>query len=111
TVIKSASFHQTGTKDDLKSYLEKNAQKIKEQNEFRYAGLGFDIRNKHLSFFDNPDDRHPIASFFCTRLATENRIVASNPAGALALHQQPASHPIHLLLMDDILADRISAHF
>lgn len=111
TVVKSATFRKVGQKNDFESYLEKNSQKVKDSNDLRYTGFGFNIHKSHLQYFDNPSDRHPVASFFCTRLATENRIVASNPAGAIALFQQPASHPIHLLLMDEKLADRISGHF
>lgn len=111
TVVKSASFHRTGTQTDFESYLEKNAQKVKESHNLHYAGLGFNIHQSHLQYFDNDQDRHPVAPFFCTRLATENRIVASNAAGAIALYQQPANHPIHLLLMDEKLSARISGHF
>lgn len=110
-IVKSASFNKTGQRADFAAYLEKNAQKIKQQHDFHYAGLGFSIHQSHLQYFDNPSDRHPIASFFCTRLATENRITASNPAGSIALFHQPASHPIHLLLMDEKLSERISTHF
>lgn len=111
-VVKSAAFNRTGKKADFQAYLEKNSQKVSHSpHEYGYAGLGYNIHQSHLNWFDNPSDRHPIASFFCARLATENRIIASNPASAIALYQQPAAHPIHLLLMDEKLADRISTHF
>src|SRR6202034_3807328 len=74
TVVKGASFKRTGKKEEFESYLEQNSQKIKQNNGFQYAGLGFSIHHTHLQYFDNPNDRHPVASFFCTRLATENRI-------------------------------------
>jgi len=111
TVVKSASLYRTGGKADLESYLEKNAQKINEPNNHSYAGLGFNIHHTQLQYFDSPTDRHTVAPFFCMRLATENRIIASNPANAIALHHQPATHPIHLLLTDEKLADRISKYF
>jgi ABC-type transporter Mla maintaining outer membrane lipid asymmetry ATPase subunit MlaF len=111
TVIKGATLHKTGNRDDLEAYLEKNSQKVSQSHDLRYTGLGFDIHKSHLQYFDNASDRHPVAPFFFTRLATENRITASNAAGAIALYQQPPNHPIHLLLMDEKLADRISAHF
>jgi predicted ATPase len=111
TVVKSATLHKTGNRGDLESYLEKNSQKVKADSDLRYTGLGFSIHKNHLHYFDNSIDRHPVAPFFCARLATENRITASNPAGAIALYQQPANHPIHMLLMDEKLADRISQHF
>lgn len=111
TVITAAKLRRTGTRKDLLAYLEKNTQRTGRSGEYHYAGFGFNIAHSHLGFFDNDSDRHPLASFFSTRLATENRIIASNPAGAVALYQDPATHPIHLLLMDDKLAERISGHF
>jgi energy-coupling factor transporter ATP-binding protein EcfA2 len=111
TVIKGATLHKTGNRDDLEAYLERNSQKMKEPHDLRYTGFGFNIHKTHLQYFDNSHDRHPVAPFFCTRLATENRIIASNPAGPIALYQEPANHPIHMLLMDEKLANRIGAHF
>lgn len=111
TVVKAATLRRAGTQKDLLAYLEANTQRTGAAGQHHYAGLGFNIAHSQLGYFDNNADRHPVASFFCTRLATENRITASNPAGAVALHQEAATHPIHQLLMDDKLAERISGHF
>ncbi len=111
TVVNAATFRRTGTKDDLLAYLEAHSQRTGHSGNCHYAGLGFNIHNSYLHFFDNEADRHPLASFLCTRVATENRIIASNPAGPIELYQSPATHPIHLLLMDDKLAEKISSHF
>lgn len=112
TVVKSASLHKSGKQADLRAYLEKFAQKVTPNlNEVHYAGLGFHIHENHIQWYDNPSDRHPIAPFFSTRLATENRITASNQAGPIKLHQEAVKHPIHLLLMDKSLADKIGTYF
>lgn len=110
-VIKEATFRRVGTHEDLRRYLDKNALKLGDPGQLQYAGIGYNIHHSHLGYFDQPHDRHPVASFFCTRLATESRITDSNPAGAIALFQQAPSHPIHLLLMDNILAAKISNMF
>lgn len=110
-VINDATFRRSGTHKELREYLEKNALKIGNPTEFRYAGLGFDIYHSHVSYFDNPLDRHPVSSFFSTRIATETRITDSNPTNSIALYQAPPSHPIHMLLMDNILAEKISNLF
>src|SRR5665213_452291 len=110
-VIKDASFRRSGTQKELREYLDKHAQKIGEIGDLRYAGIGYNIHHSHVSFFDQVYDRHPVASFFCTRLATDTRITASNPAGAIALYHEPPSHPIHSLLMDNVLAGKVSALF
>jgi predicted ATPase len=110
-VIRDATFRRTGTDKELRDYLDKHALKIGEITQYRYAGIGYNIHHAHLNFFNNPDDRHPVANFFSTRLATETRITDSDPANAIALYQEPPTHPIHALLMDDVLATKISNLF
>lgn len=110
-VISDATLRKTGTAEILRQYLEQSAQKSGSNSEVTYGGIGFNIHHTHISYFDKPQDRHAVAPFFCTRLATEDRITASNPAPAIALHQQPPTHPIHLLLLDPSLGDRISKLF
>lgn len=110
-VISGTTLRKTGTAAILRQYLEQSAQKSGSNSEITYGGIGFNIHHTHISYFDQHQDRHPVASFFCTRLATEDRITASNPAPAIALHQQPPTHPIHLLLLDPKLGDSISKLF
>lgn len=110
-VISDATLRKTGDAAMLRQYLEQSAQKSGSNSEITYGGIGFNIHHSHVSYFDQQQDRHPVAPFFCTRLATEDRITASNPAQAIALHQQPPTHPIHLLLLDPNLGERISQLF
>jgi energy-coupling factor transporter ATP-binding protein EcfA2 len=111
TIVTNATIRKIGTTADLHLYLEKNAQKTGDITNLTYGGIGYNIHHSHVSYFDQPSNRSPVASFFSTRLATEVRITASDPAGAIALYQAPPSHPIHLLLMDPILGDAISDLF
>jgi len=110
-VISDSTLRKTGNSVLLRQYLEQSAQKSVSNSEITYGGIGFNIHHSHVSFFDQQHDRHPVAPFFCTRLATEDRITASNPAQAIALHQQPPTHPIHLLLLDPHLGETISKLF
>lgn len=110
-VIQNASVRKIGNGDDLRKYLEKYAQKSPDTVNLTYAGIGFNIHHSHVPLFDQPTDRHPVAPFFSARLATEVRITASDPAGPIALYENPPSHPIHLLLLDPALARRISSYF
>lgn len=105
-VIKDVNFRKVGNKEDLDAYLKNNASITGSLGNYYYAGIGYNIHQSHIFYFDNPGDRHPVASFFCARLATETRITESNPAGAIALYKDPPSHPIHLLLMDNELAKK-----
>lgn len=112
TVTQNTDIKRNGNSEDLRLYLENNSLKIRhEDGHYSYAGIGYSIHETHLSYFDQMHDRHPVAPFFTARLATETRITASNPAGAIALHQEAPSHPIHLLLMDNVLAQNISNYF
>lgn len=111
TVLKDAIFRRSGTQEDFRRYLEKFALRVGAFGQHQYAGIGYSIHHTHLSYFDQPQNRSPVAAFFCTRLATETRITSSNPANAIALYQEPPSHPIHMLLMDNVLASKISSLF
>jgi hypothetical protein len=110
-VITGAVLKKTGTGSDLRAYLEKYALKTGEQQQISYGGIGYNINRGVINWFDSPDDRHPVAPFFSSRLPTESRIVDSNPAPGIALYQQPPTHPIHLLIMDNVVAAKISTFF
>jgi hypothetical protein len=113
TVVRGAKLRKAGTSEQLREYLESHALKTGKPsaNDLTYGGIGFNIHHTHLGYFNSDTDRHPVAPFFSTRLATEDRITASNPAGSIALYEQPPSHPIHLLLQDSALAKTISDLF
>jgi hypothetical protein len=76
-----------------------------------YVGVGYHIHESHVVHFDIPQQRGSIAPFFAKRLATDNRIQGANPAPSIALFQQPPTHPIHFLLMDEEIAADISQKF
>ena len=110
-VIKNATIIKKGTRDDLEAYLEAKAQKNGVGTSLHYGGIGYNIHHTNLKYFDNPNDRHPVAPFFAKQLTTEGRITDSNAAPSIALFQQPPTHPIHLLLMDKTLSEDISDKF
>ena len=110
-VIKNAKLTQKGTQVELRAYLEAKAQKNGVGASLHYGGIGYNIHHTNLKYFDNPNDRHPVAPFFTKQLTTENRIKDSNAAPSIALFQQPPTHPIHLLLMDETLSEDISDKF
>lgn len=110
-VIKQAKMRKVGTKEDLRKYLEANAQKSGDVINLQYGGIGYNIRHSYLQYYDNPTDRHPVAPFFAKRITTETRIQDANAAPSLALFQSPPTHPIHILLMDPALAADISGKF
>jgi energy-coupling factor transporter ATP-binding protein EcfA2 len=110
-VITDASLRKVGTAADLLKFLEQYAQRTGGPDQLSYAGIGYQIHHSHVSLYDQPIQRNVVAPFFSARLATEVRITASDPAGAIALYVDPPTHPIHLLLLDSNLANEISGHF
>ncbi len=110
-VITAVELRRLGTQTELRDYLVRNAMTMGPTGQHSYAGMGYNIHHSHLSYFDQPHDRHPVASFFCKRLGTEDRLSGANPANAIALFSEPPSHPIHQLLMDNVLAKKISELF
>ncbi|NHO43182.1 AAA family ATPase [Acetobacter fabarum] len=111
TVVKNANLKKNGTSKELRHFLENNSQKTKVSNGFNFGGFGYNIHESHINWFDQSTDRHPVASFFAKRLATETRIQGSNAAPAIPLFQTPPTNPIHLLLMDENLTNNISQKF
>lgn len=110
-VVKNATITKKGTEEDLRKYLEAKAQKTGDRVNLQYGGIGYNIHHSHLNYFDNETDRHPVAPFFAKQLTTESRITDSNAAPGIALFQDPPTHPIHLLLMDEALTKDISDKF
>ena len=110
-VIKKVSITKEGTQEDLRAYLEANAQKTGGSANLHYGGIGYNIHHTNLKDFDRSAIRHSVAAFFAKQLTTESRITDSNAAPGIALFQSPPTHPIHLLLMDQALSKDISDKF
>lgn len=108
-VIKGAILKKTGNHDEFRAYLEKNSQKTGDAANVSCGGLGFNIHHSHLQSY--PNNMQAVAAFFSGHITTETRITASNPAGVIALYDNPPSHPIHLLMMDSDLEAKISQYF
>ena len=110
TVIKSTTLHKTGTPEGLSGYFRKHAQ-VKTQGSDRvYSGYRFSVPERRIVEFWN-DNLQQLRQFFCMRILTETRITDSNPANAIAVLDEPASHPIHMLYSDDQLERKISEYF
>lgn len=110
-IVHSAKINKTGDSGSLRAYLDQHSQKSGSGDNLHFGGIGFNIHQNHTAWFDNAHDRHPVASFFAKRLATETRIQDSTAAPAIALYSSPPTHPIHMLLMDEKLAAEMSGKF
>jgi hypothetical protein len=113
-VIISANIAKTGSTEQLWDLLEKKSKKIwiGAINNFQYQGLRINVsgQKQHIEHFWK-NDLTQIRGLFCFSLSTETRITDSNPAGAISTLEDPASHPIHLVFVDDIMELRLSGYF
>ena len=110
TVIKSKTLLKTGTQESLSEYLRKHAQVRTQGSNRVYSGYRFSVPETRISEFWT-SNLEQLRSFFCMRILTETRITDSNPATAIAVLDEPASHPIHMLYSDDQLEHKISEYF
>jgi ABC-type cobalamin/Fe3+-siderophores transport system ATPase subunit len=63
-IVHSAKLKKTGDSSSLRAYLDQNSQKTGSGANLTFGGIGFNIHHSHTSYFDNPNDRHPVATFF-----------------------------------------------
>ena len=110
TVIKSKTLLKTGTQESLSEYLRKHAQVRTQGSNRVYSGYRFSVPETRISEFWT-GNLEQLRSFFCMRILTETRITDSNPANAIAVLDEPASHPIHMLYSDVQLEHKISEYF
>ena len=110
TVIKSTTLHKTGTPEGLSEYFRKHAQVKTHGSDRVYSGYRFSVTERRIEEFWTKNIQQ-LRSFFCMRILTETRIGDSDPANAIAVLDEPASHPIHMLYSDDQLEQKISEYF
>ena len=108
-VIKSAALDKTGTLKDLEMFLGQHAQVKTRRSGQTYFGYGFNLDLDAIRGW--PNDLRRLTSLFCMRIPTETRIGASDPTDAIDFLESPASHPIHMLYLDDQLENQVSKHF
>ena len=112
TVVKKVTLRRTGTQDELLAYLRRHTKEKPRRDRKMYVGYHFSILPDHIGvYWSQTDGIHDLTPLFCMRLQTEARITDSDPASAIRVLEDPASHPIHMLYSDDELEKRISGYF
>lgn len=109
-VIKAVSLRRIGTGEQLRELLNQHGRKTGKAGNLHYTGFRFSVPFQHVEeFWQNQIAQ--LRPFFCMRIATETRITDSNPQKAIPVLDQPPSHPIHILYIDDRVERRISSYF
>lgn len=109
-VLQSAKLRKIGEAAEIEAFIETSGKRVVEGGKLYYRGLGYKILSDHIEHFWL-NDLQNLKSLFLTRLPTESRITDSNRQGSIAVLEESASHPLHLLYADDRLEARISRYF
>ena len=111
-VVRSATDKRRGSVNDLRTYLSKHSNDKGSGALQNFEGYRFSVRSgKVARWWSDHGSLGSLTRLFCMRLATEDRITASDPAQAIDTLNHPASHPIHLLYSNEELERRISGYF
>ena len=111
-VVKSAQKRTIGTLEKFRTFINKHVQ-VKTQGSSRlFSGYRFSLSTSSEDIVSRwPSGMSVFSTLFCTRISTETRITDSNSVNAIAILDEPAAHPIHMLYSDDQLERRISGYF
>jgi AAA domain, putative AbiEii toxin, Type IV TA system len=113
-VIKEISVEKEGSYDELIAWLELATKRIDQPNsDHTYQAFGTSV---HLSqakaIWPQPHSQiGQLARFFCHLLTADERLLAANPPGNLAITRDAPQHPIHFLQRDDALEMKLSNQF
>ena len=112
TVVKSVKRLSVGTPEDFDNFVRRHSQIKRNGTSWTVSGYRFSIGMSPLNLHQYwPNNAQMFRPLFCLRIPTETRIIDSNPVGAISVLDEPASHPIHLLYMDDQIESKMSGYF
>jgi hypothetical protein len=109
-VVSSAKLRRSGTIEEYREFMRSASRIDGDSRNQHYRGYGFAVAATHVDHAWVTDLTH-VRSLFCLRIPTETRITASNAAPAISVLDQPPSHPIHMLFIDDRIEERMSGYF
>lgn len=113
-VISDVALAREGTPDEVVEWLDCFTQKNDAQAPdpvFQAFGVG--IHGSHARAFWQQGTAYlqSLSRFFCHLLTADERLQAANPANSIAVVREPPVHPVHYLLRDDRLEEKLSAQF
>jgi AAA domain, putative AbiEii toxin, Type IV TA system len=109
-IITGVSLHRTGSPQEVRSFLEANAQRRGDAQNLTYQGFGYNISAQALdSWWDSRLDL--FRNLMCMRISTETRITFSNKQPSIDTVNESPSHPSHIIYADDRIEQRLSGYF
>ena len=111
-VFKSINLRKDGTAENFESFVRNHVQ-IKSRGPswvLTAPGISFGTSSLNLQSYWTNNISH-FGPLFCSRISTETRITDSDPADSVNFLEESASHPIHILYLDDQVEYKMSEYF
>ena len=105
-VVTSLSLEKSGTKEELRTFLEENAEFEGTQYRYKNWHIGEDI----IKFWSNDVLQHGLLGGFLKAIDAKNRLSICDDQGSVA-PGQPKTTPQHVLYDDEALMKKISGLF
>lgn len=109
-VITSAQLDTQGSTEDFLTYFYEHTRAVSQNHQRLRVGFEVAVQGDMVHELW-PENLRPIWGFFCRSLMTADRLTGSNPVGAPGSYDDPSSHPIHMMVRDDRLEERMSGYF
>jgi hypothetical protein len=114
-VVKKMTLDRVGTTDDLLDWLRSTTKEVEgSQNvapSFQSLGNNVPIASASAWWSNAAGPLNFLAKFFCRLLSADERLQAANPPANIAITRDPPIHPIHFLLRNDSLEEKLSSQF
>lgn len=113
-VISDVQLAKEGTPDEVVDWLDSFTRKADIQAPdpiFQAFGVGVHGSQARDYWQQGSGVLHNLSRFFCHLLTADERLQAANPAPSIAIMREPSVHPVHYLVRDDRLEERLSAQF
>ena len=113
-VISNVDVAREGTADEVVNWLGSFTRKHDEQAPdpvFQAFGVGVYGSQARISWQQESAYLQTLSRFFCHLLTADERLQAANPAKSIPVVREPPVHPVHYLVRDDRLEEKLSAQF
>ncbi len=109
-VITATKSLKTGSEEDFKNLVKTKSSLIIRFSEMRWVGYKYEIRDGRFpNFRDGNSDE--VRDFFALRIPTDTRLSGSDPVKSIAFRKEPPTHPMHLLILNRKIEEKISSIF
>ena len=113
-VISDVVLAREGTPDEVVDWLDSFTRKNNVHGPdtmFQAFGVGVQVSKVRRFWQQESPFLESLSRFFCHLLTADERLQAANPPQSIAVVREPPVHPVHYLLRDDRLEERLSAQF